>query len=138
MAMFNKEGAGKENRPATEGSLSIIAAGVRIAGDIESQGTLKIDGQIDGSVLNARQVMLGRDGAINGNVSADEVVVGGTIEGSVHARTRLELQSSAAVHGDIETKSIVVLEGAKINGVVRMTETRAALGVVEGGARAAK
>ena len=105
-------------------ALSIIAAGMHITGDIETNGTIKIDGRIDGSVVGARQVMLGRNGAIHGNVHADEVVIGGLVDGAIAADDRLELQSSAAVNGDIDTKSIVVMEGARINGVVRMQEIR--------------
>jgi cytoskeletal protein CcmA (bactofilin family) len=53
-----------------------------------------------------------------------EVVVGGLVDGAIVADERLELQSSAVVNGDIDTKSIVVLEGARINGSVRMQEIR--------------
>jgi cytoskeletal protein CcmA (bactofilin family) len=105
-------------------SLSIIAAGMRIIGDVETNGTIKIDGRIDGSVVGARQVMLGRNGAIHGNVHAGEVVIGGLVDGAIVADERLELQSSAVVNGDIDTKSIVVMEGARINGAVRMQEVR--------------
>ena len=107
-----------------EAALSIIAAGMHISGDVETNGTMKIDGRIDGSVLGARQVMLGRHGTIHGNLRAGEVVVGGLIDGAIVANERLELQASAVVNGDIDTKSIVVLEGARINGAVRMQETQ--------------
>jgi cytoskeletal protein CcmA (bactofilin family) len=66
--------------------------------------------------------MLSKEGAIHGDVCAAEVVVGGVIDGSVTATERLELQNTAVVNGDISTKSIVVMEGARINGVVKMTE----------------
>ena len=69
--------------------------------------------------------MLGRGGSIQGDVSAEEVVIGGTVDGGVRATTRMELQASAIVNGDIETKSIVVLEGAIINGTVRMADVSA-------------
>lgn len=122
--MFGKEGAPRpETRSGTpEGTLSILASGMRVAGDLETAGTIKIDGRIEGSVTGARQVLLGRGGAVRGNVIADEVVLGGSVDGNVHAASRLELQSSAVVNGDIETKSIVVLEGAKINGKVTMRD----------------
>lgn len=125
MAMFGKEeAAGKagSRAPATETTLSIISAGTTITGDIECGGVLKIEGRIDGSVRRARQVMLAREGAIAGDVTAHEVVVGGVIDGNVTATDRLELQTSAVVNGDIATKSIVVMEGARINGGVKMTE----------------
>jgi cytoskeletal protein CcmA (bactofilin family) len=126
MAMFSKEGSAKpEARPASppvEAALSIIASGMRITGDVETSGVVKVDGEITGSIIGARQVLLGRGGTVRGNIGAGEVVVGGTVEGSVVARERLELQASAAIDGDIETRSIVVVEGARINGRVRMTD----------------
>jgi len=125
MALLKKDSEKNENRSGgAEASLSIIAAGMRITGDIDTTGTLKIDGRIEGSVVGARQLMLGRNGAIHGNVHAGEVVIAGLVDGAIVAEERLELQSSAIVTGDIETKSIVVLEGAQINGSVRMQELR--------------
>lgn len=123
--MFNKpEAAGKTGgrAAASEATLSIISAGTTITGDIACGGVLKVEGRIEGSVLEARQVMLAKEGVIQGGVSANEVVVGGVIDGDVTATDRLELQTSAVVNGDITTKSIVVMEGARINGGVKMTE----------------
>ena len=132
MALLRKDGEKNEVRSnAAEAALSIISAGMRITGDIETSGTLKIDGRIEGSVVGARQVLLGRNGSVHGNVHAGEVVIGGLVDGAIVAGERLELQGSAVVTGDIDTKSIVVLEGARINGAVRMQEIRL-LGAQEG------
>lgn len=125
MALLKRDGdKGDARGSLPEAALSIIAAGMRITGDIETSGTLKIDGRVEGSVIGAKQMMLGRSGAIHGNVHAGEVVLGGTVDGAIVADERLELQGSAVVNGDIDTKSIVVLEGARINGAVRMQEIR--------------
>lgn len=127
MAMFGKDGTQKpESRPPgspVEAVLSIVAAGMTITGDVQTAGVLKVDGEINGSITGARQVLLGRGGVVRGNVLGGEVVVGGSVEGSVSAVERLELQSTASVNGDIETRSIVVIEGAKINGMVRMSDS---------------
>jgi cytoskeletal protein CcmA (bactofilin family) len=129
MAMFGKETPQRpESRsPASsvEAVLSIVAAGMTITGDVQTAGVIKVDGEINGSITGARQVLLGRGGVVRGNVAAGEVVVGGTVEGSVSAQDRLELQSTASVSGDIDTRSIVVIEGAKINGMVRMSDASA-------------
>lgn len=125
MAMFGKDDSAPRTggRPtANETSLSIISAGTTITGDIECSGVLKVEGHVNGSVLRARQVMLSKDGAIHGHVTAHEFVVGGVVDGNVAATDRLELQPTAVVNGDITTKSIVVMEGARINGSVKMTE----------------
>jgi cytoskeletal protein CcmA (bactofilin family) len=129
MAMFGKDGAqkpdGRSPGSPVEAVLSIVAAGMTITGDVQTAGVLKVDGEINGSITGARQVLLGRGGVVRGNVTAGEVVVGGNVEGSVSALDRLELQATAAVHGDIDTRSIVVIEGAKINGMVRMSDSAA-------------
>lgn len=124
MAMFAKDEAGTRSgaRNIGETTLSIVAVGTTITGDISCTGVLKVEGQIDGSVRQARQVMLAKDGAIRGDVTAQEIVVGGVVDGNVTAADRLELQPTAVVNGDIATKSIVVMEGARINGSVKMTE----------------
>jgi cytoskeletal protein CcmA (bactofilin family) len=128
MTMFGKEGgpaprSEHRNTPIAEAPMSIISSTMRITGDLECTGVVKVDGQVDGSVTGARQVLLGRGGAVHGNVIADEVVIGGVVDGSIQAAHRLELQGSAVVNGDIEAKSIIVLEGARINGAIRMNES---------------
>jgi cytoskeletal protein CcmA (bactofilin family) len=124
--MFSKEVPvrpdGRTAGAPVEAVLSIVATGMTITGDVQTAGTLKVDGDINGSITGARQVLVGRSAHIRGNVAAEEVVVGGTIDGSVSASQRLELQSTASVSGDIDTRSIVVIEGARMNGMVRMTE----------------
>lgn len=125
MAIFGKDEAPARTAGRNGGgetTLSIISAGTTISGDIECGGVLKVEGRVDGSVRRARQVMLAKDGAIHGDVVADEIVVGGVVDGNVSASDRLELQPTAVVNGDISTKSIVVMEGARINGSVKMTE----------------
>lgn len=133
MALLRKDSDKIDARGGTpEAALSIIAAGMRIVGDVETNGTIKIDGRVEGSVLGARQVMLGRHGAIHGNLHAGEVVIGGLVDGAIAADERLELQASAVVNGDIDTRSIVVLEGARINGVVRMQEIQLISSTLDG------
>ena len=125
MAIFGKDDTGARSGSRAAGwetTLSIISAGTIVTGDVECGGVLKVEGRVDGSVHRARQVMLAKDGAIRGDVVADEIVVGGVIDGNVSASDRLELQPTAVVNGDISTKSIVVMEGARINGSVKMTE----------------
>jgi cytoskeletal protein CcmA (bactofilin family) len=102
--------------------MSVIAAGMRIVGDIESNGVVKVEGVIEGGVRSARQLLLGRAGVIHGDVRAEDAVLGGKVVGAVMATERVEIQGTASVEGDIHTKSIVVFEGASINGAVRMGE----------------
>lgn len=109
--------------PAEGGSTpSVIAPGMKIIGDLETSGVVKIDGAVEGSIRGARQVLLGRSGTIQGDVHAEEAVLAGKVVGTVVAVERVEVQSTSRIDGDIHTKSIIVLEGGMINGNVRMDD----------------
>ena len=108
-----------------EAGLSVIASGMKIVGDIESTGVVKIEGIVEGSVRGARQLLLGRQGTVHGDIRAHEAVIGGTVIGTIVADERVEVQGTSSVQGDIHTKSIVVLEGGVINGTVRMGDQAA-------------
>ena len=126
MAIFTKDQADrfdtKTSNTGNEAALSIVAVGTRLTGDLESDGVIKIEGTIEGGVRNARQVLIGRQGEVKGDIIAREVVVGGRVEGNITASERVEIQGSSVVTGDIHTKTILVLEGGKLNGAVHMSE----------------
>ena len=107
--------------PAADGGgTSVIAAGLKIVGDVETSGVLKIEGTVQGSIRGARQVVVGRSGVVQGDVQAEEVVIGGRVVGTVTASERVEIQSNSVTEGDIHTRSIVVFEGGLLNVNVRM------------------
>ncbi len=124
MAIFGKDGrAVPTPMPSSgggEGSLSVIAAGLRIVGDVTGSGLLKVDGNIEGSIVGPRQVIIGRGGIVRGNIESAEVILAGTIEGSIYSADRVEVQGTALLHGDVSTRTIVVHEGARLNGSVQM------------------
>lgn len=130
MAIFPKDAKPVEARTASsEAVLSIIATGMRLVGDLDGPGLIKIDGHVEGAVTGPRQIIVGRDGTVHGNLHAAEIILAGTIDGTVVATERVEVQGTATVNGDIQTRIIVVHEGAKLNGGVRMTSSSALDGV---------
>lgn len=126
MAIFNKPGpdraVGGSDPSAGDAAMSVIGNGMRIVGDVDSNGTIKVEGVVEGTVRGARQLLLGRSGVIHGDVHAADAIIAGRIVGMVVAQERVEIQGTASVDGDIHTRSIVVHEGASINGGVRMGE----------------
>ena len=127
MAIFGKDGVEKSettkaSAPTGDGALSIVAAGMTVTGDVESNGVVKVEGTIEGTIRCARQVLVGRQGRVKGDIVTREAVIGGRVDGTISGAERVEIQSSAIVSGDIHAKSLVVVEGAQLNGSVRMDE----------------
>lgn len=99
---------------------SLLDSQLTVDGDVETQGSLRIDGHLNGNVLRADTLVLGAGASVNGDVHAREVIVGGTLTGNVYASERVELQATAIVTGDIAAQVVHVQEGGVVNGRVQM------------------
>jgi cytoskeletal protein CcmA (bactofilin family) len=132
MAVFNKND-GKTNRdrplPAPraatgEGAISIIGPGMRIEGDLATDGTVRIEGTIVGTIKAGKAVVLGQSGEIVGDIFTRDAVIGGRVKGTLVADSRLELQSSCMVEGQIRARAshLQLEEGANFNGQIQMID----------------
>jgi len=105
------------------GAISIVAPGTRIIGDCESDGTVRIEGAVEGKVKAAKAVVVGKDGVVRGDIDTQDAVIGGHVTGTVIAESRLELQATCVIDGEIRARRIKLDEGGKVNGQVQMGET---------------
>src|SRR3978361_1466919 len=94
--------------PVSTNGFSLVDSAAAITGDLETSGSLRIDGRMDGTVRRADVVVLGVGATMTGDIHAREVVIGGTLTGTVHASERVELQATAIVTGDLVTGSVFV------------------------------
>jgi cytoskeletal protein CcmA (bactofilin family) len=114
------------NLPSVDAGYSVLDAQLTVHGDIETQGTLRVDGRLDGSIRRADIVVIGSGATVVGNISAREVIVGGSVQGDVTATTRIELQPSAVVTGDIDAGAIMIHEGCVVQGRLTVTTSPSA------------
>jgi cytoskeletal protein CcmA (bactofilin family) len=103
-----------------EGVISIIGPGMRVVGDCQTEGTLRIEGSVEGTVRAGKAVVLGKDGVVDGDISTQDAVIGGRVTGSIVAESRLELQATCVVEGEIRARRIKLDEGGKVNGTVHV------------------
>lgn len=106
----------------TTGAISIIAAGTKVVGNCETDGTFRIEGTIEGTVRAGKAVVVGKDGVVKGDITTQDAVIGGHVTGKVIAESRLELQATCVVDGEIRARRIKLDEGGKVNGQVQMGE----------------
>ena len=72
--------SGPTSTPTPAGSgYSLLDAQLAVTGDLDTTGSLRIDGKLEGNVRRADTVVLGVGAAMSGDVHAREVVIGGTI-----------------------------------------------------------
>ena len=105
-----------------ESSMSIIGPGMRIKGDLVTEGTVRVEGTIEGTIRAGKAVVIGKEGEVIGDVFTQDAVVGGRVRGTVTAESRLELQATAQIEGQISARAqhLVLEEGCRFNGQVQM------------------
>jgi len=113
---------GKEADTATgQGSLnSILGQGCKVKGDIQLQGTLRIDGEFEGSVNCPETLIIGKSGVVKGDVKVKNAIIGGKMLGNITSTNKIELQTGSHVEGDIETARLVIDEGVFFEGNCKM------------------
>jgi cytoskeletal protein CcmA (bactofilin family) len=107
---------------ARESVISIIGPGMKVVGDCETEGTLRIEGTVEGSVRAGKAVVIGKDGVVEGDIATQDAVIGGRVSGIVIAESRLELQATCVIDGEIRARRIKLDEGGKVNGKVQTGE----------------
>ncbi len=106
-----------------EAVISIIGVGMTLVGDTDTDGSLRIEGTIRGSVRAGKSVVVGKDGFVDGSVFTQDAVIAGRVSGGIHAESRLELQATSEVAGEIVAPRMQVEEGAKVQGQVAVGES---------------
>jgi cytoskeletal protein CcmA (bactofilin family) len=104
--------AGREN------VISIIGPGMTVTGDCDTDGTLRVEGIVQGTIRAGKAVVVGKDGAVRGDVFTQDAIIGGKVEGMIIAESRLELQATCVIDGEIRARRIKLDEGGRVNGQI--------------------
>src|SRR5947207_775890 len=112
MSLFSR----RDPSPIPTTNFSILDAHISVTGDLETDGALRIDGRLEGSIHRADIIVIGEGASVVGDVTAREVIVGGAVTGNIFAAQRTELQSTGIVAGDIRSAAILIHEGGVVQG----------------------
>jgi cytoskeletal protein CcmA (bactofilin family) len=92
-----------------------------IKGEISGAEALYIDGRIEGKIsLPDNRVTIGRNGSVQANITAREVVVMGKVSGNIDCSDRVDIRSEGSVTGDVSTVRISVEDGAVLKGGIQV------------------
>ncbi len=101
-----------------KGSESLVAKGLTIEGKIEGSGDIRIAGRFKGTINVKGEFRIEPGATIEGEVSADTVLVGGEVNGKIVASSRVEFKESGSLIGDLKAGSLTVAAGSKMRGNV--------------------
>jgi cytoskeletal protein CcmA (bactofilin family) len=119
----DEQGNELKRRRTDQIPFSIIASDMTVTGDLQTDGVVRVEGRVHGTVRVGSQVLVAEGAIIEGDLHTQEAVVAGQVNGAIHARERVELQATALVTGDILTPRISIIEGARVTGEVKMDQS---------------
>lgn len=101
-------------------SVNLIGAGTVIQGDIKTNGDIRIDGTLTGSITVKGKLVIGVSGSVEGEVTCQNADISGTVKAKVTVAELLSLKASAKLSGDIITNKIAIEPGAVFSGSCSM------------------
>jgi cytoskeletal protein CcmA (bactofilin family) len=100
--------------------ISIIGPGMRVIGDCDADGAIRVEGTVQGNIRAGKAVVVGKDGVVDGDIFTQDAVIAGTVRGVLRADSRLEVQASSRIEGEVIAARLQLEEGAILNGTVQM------------------
>ena len=97
-----------------------ISKGASIKGDLISATDIRVDGNIDGSLLSEGKIVVGEPAQLTGSLFCTNLDFWGKMDGDIYIKDTLSLKSTSVVNGNIRVHKLQVEMGAQINGTCKM------------------
>ena len=105
---------------------------MNVVGDCETEGSIRIEGSVTGSVRAGKAVVVGEDAWVEGDISTQDAVVSGKVTGTIVAASRLEVKATSQIEGDVHARRLQLEEGGVLNGTVNMGTASKATAITGG------
>lgn len=97
-------------------SNTVIARGVTISGTLQGEGSVQIEGNLEGEILVHGSVFITTTGKVHGPIEADTVRIAGHVIGNITANTHLRLEQTGHIEGDIAPAALLIEDGGRLDG----------------------
>ncbi|MCF8713663.1 polymer-forming cytoskeletal protein [Joostella atrarenae] len=111
----------KKNRvEPVSGQTNRIVENTKIKGDLTSEADIRIDGELEGSIIAKGKVVIGRSGKVSGKIQCMNADVEGRFDGDLKVENVLTLKGTAVIEGDVVVGKLAVEPGATFNAACSM------------------
>lgn len=95
---------------------TVIGPETYFQGVVTVRSSLKIEGEVEGDITEAKGVYVAGTGRVKGDINAESVVIAGSVTGDITATAHLELKAQGRIVGNVRTPRILIEEGAVFDG----------------------
>jgi cytoskeletal protein CcmA (bactofilin family) len=105
---------------ASEAKVPVLGKTLLFRGELTAEEDVILQGRVEGSIRHARNLVIGTDGSVLGDVYANHLTVEGLVEGDLHCNEAVVVHATAQVRGNIFAPRVGIMEGALFNGRIEM------------------
>ena len=116
----------RRERPILEGELvpspaagevnAYLGKGSRATGKLNFEGTVRVDGQVEGEIAAQDTLIVGETAVVNAQISGSSVIIKGKVTGDITAHKRVEIRAPGKLFGNVTTPSLIIQEGVIFEG----------------------
>jgi cytoskeletal protein CcmA (bactofilin family) len=118
----------------TEPKVPVLGKTLLFRGELTAEEDVILQGRVEGSIRHARNLIIGTEGSVLGDVYASHLTVEGLVEGDLHCSEAVIVRATAQVRGNIFSPRVGIMEGATFNGRVEMDPNAGTAAASQGGA----
>jgi cytoskeletal protein CcmA (bactofilin family) len=118
--MFRSRASEVEGPPAPA---TLVGVGSSFRGTLMVHGTLRIDGEFEGDILDCDRLEIGEHGMMRADVEVKEAAIYGRVHGNIRALGTLEMKQGAHIEGDVAAVNVQMDAGVYFSGRCTMLDT---------------
>jgi cytoskeletal protein CcmA (bactofilin family) len=101
-------------------NITLLGKGSDFKGIVSFDGTVRVDGHVEGEIHTTGTLIVGEHAVIEGIVSAGILMNSGKINGTITAIEKVHILKPGVLVGDIRTPVIAIEEGSRFHGMCDM------------------
>ena len=105
---------------------AFLGKGTEFKGVLSFEGTIRVDGKIEGEVVSKDTLIAGDGAFLKGEISVGALIISGKVEGNINAGQKVHLLAPASIQGNIRTPKLIIEEGVEFDGKCEMANEKKA------------
>ena len=103
---------------------AFLGKGTEFKGVLSFEGTIRVDGKLDGEVVSTDTLIAGDEAFLQGEISVGTIISSGRIAGNINASQKVHILAPGIIEGNIKTPKLIIEEGVTFDGKCEMASQR--------------
>ena len=105
---------------------AFLGKGTEFKGVLSLEGTIRVDGKVDGEVISKDTLIAGDGAYLHGEITIGTLISSGKVFGNINASQKVHILAPGTIQGNIKTPKLIIEEGVLFDGKCEMASEKKA------------